>query len=96
LKLEVSTRQREAVTAVADLSASGAPSSVYGNNLSNYFSAAQREDGLAYLFWVRRHLIAQTSGRPWVVGSVLPPGRLARRRLLPPIDDLRPQVGQIL
>ena len=27
----------------------GAPAAVYGNNFSNYFSAAQREDGLAYL-----------------------------------------------
>jgi hypothetical protein len=31
------------------LSASGAPPAIYGNNFSNYFSAAQRQDGLAYL-----------------------------------------------
>jgi hypothetical protein len=34
---------------VAYLSASGAPPAVYGNNFSNYFSAAQRQDGLVYL-----------------------------------------------
>ncbi len=34
---------------LAYLSASGAPPAIYGNNFSNYFSAAQREDGLAYL-----------------------------------------------
>ncbi len=34
---------------LAYLSASGAPPAVFGNNFSNYFSAAQREDGLAYL-----------------------------------------------
>ena len=34
---------------LAYLSASGAPPVAYGNNFSNYFSAAQRQDGLAYL-----------------------------------------------
>ena len=34
---------------LAYLNASGAPPAVYGNNFSNYFSAAQRQDGLAYL-----------------------------------------------
>ena len=36
-------------TGLSYLSASGAPPAAYGNNFSNYFSAAQREDGLAYL-----------------------------------------------
>jgi hypothetical protein len=35
--------------ALAYLNAAGAPPAVYGNNFSNYFSAAQRQDGLAYL-----------------------------------------------
>jgi hypothetical protein len=35
--------------ALAYLNAAGAPPAKYGNNFSNYFSAAQREDGLAYL-----------------------------------------------
>jgi iron complex outermembrane recepter protein len=35
--------------AVAYLNAAGAPPAIYGNNFSNYFSAAQREDALAYL-----------------------------------------------
>ena len=35
--------------ALAYLNAAGAPPSIYGNNFSNYFSAAQRQDGLAYL-----------------------------------------------
>jgi iron complex outermembrane receptor protein len=34
---------------LAYLNASGAPPAIYGNNFSNYFSAAQRQDGLAYL-----------------------------------------------
>src|SRR6185312_134123 len=34
---------------LAYLNAAGAPPAVYGNNFSNYHSAAQREDGLAYL-----------------------------------------------
>ena len=34
---------------LAYLNAAGAPPAIYGNNFSNYFSAAQREDGLAYL-----------------------------------------------
>jgi len=34
---------------LAYLSASGAPPAVYGNNFSNYFSAAQRADALGYL-----------------------------------------------
>jgi iron complex outermembrane receptor protein len=34
---------------VAYLTASGAPPAALGNNFSNYFSAAQREDGLAYV-----------------------------------------------
>ena len=35
--------------ALAYLNAAGAPPAALGNNFSNYFSAAQREDGLAYL-----------------------------------------------
>ena len=35
--------------ALTYLNAAGAPPAVYGNNFSNYFSAAQRQDGLAYL-----------------------------------------------
>ena len=35
--------------ALAYLNAAGAPPAAFGNNFSNYFSAAQREDGLAYL-----------------------------------------------
>ena len=35
--------------ALAYLSAAGAPPAAYGNNFSNYFSAAQRQDGLAYV-----------------------------------------------
>jgi iron complex outermembrane recepter protein len=34
---------------IAYLNAAGAPPAIYGNNFSNYFSAAQREDGLAYI-----------------------------------------------
>lgn len=34
---------------LAYLDAAGAPPAIYGNNFSNYFSAAQRQDGLAYL-----------------------------------------------
>ena len=34
---------------IAYLNAAGAPPAAFGNNFSNYFSAAQREDGLAYV-----------------------------------------------
>ncbi len=34
---------------LAYLNATGAPPAIYGNNFSNYFSAAQRKDALAYL-----------------------------------------------
>jgi iron complex outermembrane receptor protein len=34
---------------LAYLNSAGAPPAIYGNNFSNYFSAAQRQDGLAYL-----------------------------------------------
>jgi iron complex outermembrane receptor protein len=34
---------------LAYLNGSGAPPAIYGNNFSNYFSAAQRKDGLAYI-----------------------------------------------
>jgi len=35
--------------ALAYLNAAGAPPAIYGNNFSNYFSAAQREDAFAYV-----------------------------------------------
>jgi iron complex outermembrane recepter protein len=58
----------------------GAPPAVYGNNFSNYFSAAQREDGLAYLnydwhvsdavTWSNQVYYHNDSGRGIVAGPV--------------------------
>jgi outer membrane protein OmpA-like peptidoglycan-associated protein len=62
------------------LSASGAPPAVYGNNFSNYFSAAQRNDGLAYvnydwrlkdgITWSNQVYYHNDSGRGIVAGPV--------------------------
>ena len=66
--------------ALAYLNAAGAPPSIYGNNFSNYFSAAQRQDGLAYLnydwhlsdgiTWSNQVYWHNDSGRGIVAGPV--------------------------
>ena len=65
---------------LAYLSASGAPPAVYGNNFSNYFSAAQRADALTYLSydwhasdaitWSNQAYYHNNSGRGIVAGPV--------------------------
>ncbi|HEY6922889.1 MAG TPA: TonB-dependent receptor, partial [Steroidobacteraceae bacterium] len=65
---------------LAYLNAAGAPPAIYGNNFSNYFSAAQREDGLAYLgydwhasdaiTWSNQAYWHNDSGRGIVAGPV--------------------------
>jgi outer membrane protein OmpA-like peptidoglycan-associated protein len=65
---------------LAYLSAAGAPPAVYGNNFSNYFSAAQRNDGLAYVnydwhvsdavTWSNQVYYHNDSGRGIVAGPV--------------------------
>jgi iron complex outermembrane receptor protein len=66
--------------ALAYLSAAGAPPAAYGNNFSNYFSEAQRADGLAYLnydwhindaiTWSNQAYYHNDSGRGVVAGPV--------------------------
>jgi hypothetical protein len=65
---------------LAYLSASGAPPAAYGNNFSNYFSEAQRADGLAYvnydwhvsdaITWSNQVYYHNDSGRGVVAGPV--------------------------
>ncbi len=65
---------------LAYLNASGAPPALYGNNFDNYFSAAQREDGLAYIkydwhlsegaTWSNQVYYHNHSGRGIVAGPV--------------------------
>jgi outer membrane protein OmpA-like peptidoglycan-associated protein len=67
-------------TGLAYLSAAGAPPAVYGNNFSNYFSEAQRADGLAYanydwhindaITWSNQVYYHNDSGRGVVAGPV--------------------------
>ena len=65
---------------LAYLDAQGAPPAAFGNNFSNYFSAAQRADGLAYLnydwhpsdaiTWSNQVYYHNDSGRGIVAGPV--------------------------